>query len=328
MIDVVNVCKTYTDRKAVTRALRNLNIHIDDGEFVFIMGRSGSGKSSLIRLLLKEAEPSSGFIEVNGQILEKMKRRHVPRYRRSIGCIFQDFRLLKDRTIYENVAFAQRVIGVPTHQIKENVPRVLAMVGLSHKYQAYPNQISGGEQQRAAIARALVNSPKLILADEPTGNLDSKSSREIMRLLQEINDQGTTVIVVTHSHEIVKDMNKRVITMDHGMVISDTGSETVEAFRLERRESDSVWEEEYLEDEFREDGAFDEQDERPVENEHPAEDEHSMEDEHPAEEEHPAEAVYEEYYTEPDDDFLEEVEALEIIDIHEDEEDGESEEEK
>ena len=328
MIDVVNVCKTYTDRKAVTRALRNLNIHIDDGEFVFIMGRSGSGKSSLIRLLLKEAEPSSGFIEVNGQILEKMKRRHVPRYRRSIGCIFQDFRLLKDRTIYENVAFAQRVIGVPTHQIKENVPRVLAMVGLSHKYQAYPNQISGGEQQRAAIARALVNSPKLILADEPTGNLDSKSSREIMRLLQEINDQGTTVIVVTHSHEIVKDMNKRVITMDHGRVISDTGSETVEAFRLERRESDSVWEEEYLEDEFREDGAFDEQDERPVENEHPAENEHSMEDEHPAEEEHPAEAVYEEYYTEPDDDFLEEVEALEIIDIHEDEEDGESEEEK
>ena len=222
MIDVVNVCKTYTDRKAVTRALRNLNIHIDDGEFVFIMGRSGSGKSSLIRLLLKEAEPSSGFIEVNGQILEKMKRRHVPKYRRSIGCVFQDFRLLKDRTIYENVAFAQRVIGIPTREIKENVPRVLAMVGLSHKYQAYPNQISGGEQQRAAIARALVNSPKLILADEPTGNLDSKSSREIMRLLEEINATGTTVIVVTHSNEIVKDMNKRVITIESGKIISDT----------------------------------------------------------------------------------------------------------
>lgn len=218
MIEIMSLNKTY---KAGNRALKNINITIEDGEFVFIMGRSGSGKSTLMKLLLKEVEPSSGKIIVNDMELGKMPRRYVPKYRRRLGVVFQDFRLLKDKTVYENVAFAQRVIGVPTRTIKESVPEMLRLVGLSAKYKSVPNQLSGGEQQRVAIARALINSPEVLLADEPTGNLDAQNSMEIMRLLEEINNRGTTVVVVTHSQEIVNRMGKRVITLDRGVVAED-----------------------------------------------------------------------------------------------------------
>ena len=218
MIEIMSLNKTY---KAGNRALKNINITIEDGEFVFIMGRSGSGKSTLMKLLLKEVEPSSGKIIVNDMELGKMPRRYVPKYRRRLGVVFQDFRLLKDKTVYENVAFAQRVIGVPTRTIKESVPEMLRLVGLSAKYKSFPDQLSGGEQQRVAIARALINSPEVLLADEPTGNLDAQNSMEIMRLLEEINNRGTTVVVVTHSQEIVNRMGKRVITLDRGVVAED-----------------------------------------------------------------------------------------------------------
>lgn len=218
MIEISNVCKTY---ETGNRALRNVSITIGDGEFVFIMGRSGSGKSTLMKLLLKEVEPTSGKIVVNDMNLGKMPRHYVPKYRRRLGMVFQDFRLLRDRTVYENVAFAQRVIGVSTRRIKESVPAMLQMVGLSAKYKMFPQQLSGGEQQRVAIARALINRPEVLLADEPTGNLDSQNADEIMRLLEEINRMGTTVVVVTHSEEIVARMHKRVITMERGCVISD-----------------------------------------------------------------------------------------------------------
>lgn len=218
MIEISNVCKTY---ETGNKALRNVSITIGDGEFVFIMGRSGSGKSTLMKLLLKEVEPTSGKIVVNDMNLGKMPRHYVPKYRRRLGVVFQDFRLLRDRTVYENVAFAQRVIGVSTRRIKESVPAMLQMVGLSAKYKMFPQQLSGGEQQRVAIARALINRPEVLLADEPTGNLDSQNADEIMRLLEEINRMGTTVVVVTHSEEIVARMHKRVITMERGCVISD-----------------------------------------------------------------------------------------------------------
>ena len=218
MIEISNVCKTY---ETCNKALRNVSITIGDGEIVFIMGRSGSGKSTLMKLLLKEVEPTSGKIVVNDMNLGKMPRHYVPKYRRRLGMVFQDFRLLRDRTVYENVAFAQRVIGVSTRRIKESVPAMLQMVGLSAKYKMFPQQLSGGEQQRVAIARALINRPEVLLADEPTGNLDSQNADEIMRLLEEINRMGTTVVVVTHSEEIVARMHKRVITMERGCVISD-----------------------------------------------------------------------------------------------------------
>ena len=218
MIEISNVCKTY---ETGNKALRNVSITIGDGEFVFIMGRSGSGKSTLMKLLLKEVEPTSGKIVVNDMNLGKMPRHYVPKYRRRLGMVFQDFRLLRDRTVYENVAFAQRVIGVSTRRIKESVPAMLQMVGLSAKYKMFPQQLSGGEQQRVAIARALINRPEVLLADEPTGNLDSQNADEIMRLLEEINRMGTTVVVVTHSEEIVARIHKRVITMERGCVIGD-----------------------------------------------------------------------------------------------------------
>ena len=218
MIEITDLTKTY-DRSS--RALKNVNITIDDGEFVFITGRSGSGKSTLLRILLKEVDPTSGQVIVNHMDLGKMPRRYVPKYRRTLGVVFQDFRLLKDKTVYENVAFAQRVIGVPGRTIRESVPRMLKMVGLSSKYKSFPHQLSGGEQQRVATARALINQPAVLLADEPTGNLDPQNAMDIMRLLEEINSRGTTVIVVTHSHEIVDLMKKRVITIDKGVVVSD-----------------------------------------------------------------------------------------------------------
>ena len=218
MIEISNICKTYD---AGNKALKNVNITIVDGECVFIMGRSGSGKSTLVKLLLKEVEPTSGKIIVNDMNLGKMPRRYVPKYRRRLGVVFQDFRLLKDRNVYENVAFAQRIIGTSTRRIKESVPAMLQMVGLSSKYKMFPQQLSGGEQQRVAIARALINRPEVLLADEPTGNLDSHNAIEIMKLLDEINRMGTTVVVVTHSQEIVDRMQKRVIVMERGCVVSD-----------------------------------------------------------------------------------------------------------
>lgn len=218
MIEILNVCKTYGTGN---RALQNIDITIEDGEFVFIMGRSGSGKTTLLRLLIKEEEPTSGEIIVNDVELRYMKRRHIPRYRRTLGMIFQDFRLLKDRNVFENVAFAQRVIGAPTRTIRESVPEMLKLVGLSSKYKSLPQHLSGGEQQRVAIARALINQPEILLADEPTGNLDHQNAADIMNLLWDINQMGTTVVVVTHSQEIVDQMGGRVITMERGRIIQD-----------------------------------------------------------------------------------------------------------
>ena len=218
MIELSRVCKTY---ETGSKAVKDISLTIDDGEFVFIVGRSGSGNSTLMKLLLKELEPTKGRIVVNDMDLGRMPRRYIPKYRRRLGVVFQDFRLLKDRTVFENVAFAQRVIGVPGRVIKETVPEMLRLVGLSSKYKAYPRQLSGGEQQRVAIARALINNPEVLLADEPTGNLDSFNTHGIMKLLEEINQRGTTVIVVTHSQEMVDEMNKRVITMERGSIISD-----------------------------------------------------------------------------------------------------------
>lgn len=218
MIVLENVVKSYPNGVG---AINGISLHIERGEFVFVVGDSGSGKSTLIKLLLKELEPTEGTIRVNGVNLSRMKKRSIPKYRRKIGCVFQDFRLLKDRNVYENVAFAQRVIVTPTKEIKKNVPAMLSLVGLAEKYKSYPKQLSGGEQQRVALARALVNSPDILLADEPTGNLDPKTSREIMKLLEEINARGTTVLVVTHDKDIVNTLKKRVIRMQKGIIVSD-----------------------------------------------------------------------------------------------------------
>ncbi len=218
MIVLENVSKSYS---AGIPALNDVSLHIEEGEFVFIVGDSGSGKSTLIKLLLKELEPTEGVITINNKPLNKIRHKQIPRFRRNIGVVFQDFRLLKDRNIYENIAFAQRVIATPTKTIKRRVPMMLSMVGLAAKYKSYPAQLSGGEQQRVAIARALVNNPKILLADEPTGNLDNHNAWDIMKLLDEINQRGTTVVVVTHNLEIVKAMKKRVITMKKGVIVSD-----------------------------------------------------------------------------------------------------------
>lgn len=222
MIKLEHVSKSYS---AGIPALNDVSLNIEEGEFVFVVGDSGSGKSTLIKLLLKELEPTEGTITINGRKLNKIRRRQIPKFRRNIGVVFQDFRLLKDRNIYDNVAFAQKVIGESNRSIKKNVPKLLSMVGLAAKYRSYPRQLSGGEQQRVAIARALINKPKILLADEPTGNLDANNAWEIMKLIEEINEQGTTVVVVTHNLEIVKAMNKRVITMQKGVVIDDTASD-------------------------------------------------------------------------------------------------------
>ena len=218
MIELNEVTKEYSKGVA---ALNGVNLKIEQGEFVFIVGDSGSGKSTLIKLIMKELEPTSGTIMVNGQNLERLKHRKIPMYRRGLGVVYQDFRLLKDRNIYENIAFAQRVVETPTRIIKKKVPAALSLVGLAQKYKSYPKELSGGEQQRVAIARAIVNEPAILLADEPTGNLDPKNSWEIMKLLEAINMRGTTVVVVTHNKEIVERMQKRVITMSEGEIISD-----------------------------------------------------------------------------------------------------------
>ncbi len=218
MITLDGVSKSYDKGN---KALDNISLHIDKGEFVFVVGASGSGKSTFIKLLLKELDPTKGSIIVNGNNLNRISRRRIPKYRRGLGVVFQDFRLLKDRNVFENVAFAQRVIEKSGNTIKRNVPEVLTLVGLAEKYKSLPRELSGGEQQRVALARALVNRPDILLADEPTGNLDPKNSIEIMKLLEEINRRGTTVVVVTHNREIVNAMKKRVVRLRKGVIISD-----------------------------------------------------------------------------------------------------------
>ena len=218
MIELRNVTKEYSKGHA---ALNGVSVKIERGEFVFIVGDSGSGKSTLIKLIMKELNPTEGTIIVNGQNLNRMKHRNIAKYRRGLGVVFQEFRLLKDRSIYENIAFAQRVTEKSTRVIKKKVPAALSLVGLAQKYKAFPKELSGGEQQRVAIARAVVNEPAILLADEPTGNLDPTNSWEIMKLLEEANERGTTVLVVTHNQEIVNEMKKRVITMKKGVIVSD-----------------------------------------------------------------------------------------------------------
>ena len=218
MIDLEDVTKSYGPGKP---ALNHADIHIDKGEFVFIVGTSGSGKSTLIKLLLKELDATSGSITVSGERLEGMSHSRVAKYSRKLGVVFQDFRLLKDRNVYENVAFAQRVMGRPARAIRRRYPRCLKEVGLAENMKSLPDELSGGEQQRVAIARALVNRPDIILADEPTGNLDPQTSDEIMAILERINSRGTTVLVVTHNKDIVNAMRKRVVTMKDGVIVSD-----------------------------------------------------------------------------------------------------------
>ena len=213
-----NVSKSYSTGSP---ALNGISLSIGRGEFVFIVGDSGSGKSTLIKLLLRELTATSGNVYVLGHDLGRLRHRQIPKFRRNLGVVFQDFRLLSDRNVYENVAFAQRIVETPGSEIRRNVPAILATVGLAGKYKAKTTQLSGGEQQRVALARALINNPSILLADEPTGNLDPKNSWEIMKLLEEINESGTTIVVVTHNREIVNAMRKRVVTMKKGIIVSD-----------------------------------------------------------------------------------------------------------
>ena len=218
MIQFTNVVKTYQQGN---NALNGATMQIEDGEFVFLIGPSGSGKSTIIKMITGELKPSSGTVHVNGYSLERIRKREIPYLRRTVGVVFQDFRLIDKMTVYENVAFAMRVVGAREKEIRERVPYVLELVGLESKMNRHPNEMSGGEQQRLAIARALVNNPSTIIADEPTGNLDPERSFEIMALLQEINNLGTTVLVVTHDQNLVEIFNKRVIAIDEGIVVSD-----------------------------------------------------------------------------------------------------------
>ncbi len=218
MIEFINVTKLYNND---VRALSNVNISIDKGEFVFLVGQSGAGKSTLIKLLLKETEPTSGRIYFKNKDITTVSNRRVPFLRRNIGVIFQDFRLLPQKNVYENVAFAMRIIGASNKEIRRQVPIILSLVGLSKKVKNYPNQLSGGEQQRVSIARALVNKPDLIIADEPTGNLDPDTAWEIMKLLKDINNRGTTIVMATHASDIVNYMKKRVVALNKGRIVRD-----------------------------------------------------------------------------------------------------------
>ncbi len=219
MVEFVSVSKKYPNG---TEALRGIDLSIKDGEFVFVVGKSGAGKSTLIKLLLREEQPTSGNIIVNGYDLSRIKRREIPAYRRSIGIVFQDFRLIPNMNAYDNVAFALRVTGASTSEIMRKTPYMLSLVGLSSKAKAMPEELSGGEQQRVALARALINNPSIVIADEPTGNIDPKLSCEIVELLSEINKLGITVIMVTHEHELVSHFNHRVIAIDDGKAV-DSG---------------------------------------------------------------------------------------------------------
>ena len=218
MIEFNEVKKSYAEGN---EALRGVSMQIEDGEFAFLVGASGSGKSTIIKLITGEIKPTSGTVHVNGYSLERIRKREIPYLRRTVGVVFQDFRLIQNKTVYENVAFAMRAIGARRREIKERVPYILELVGLDNKHKRLPSALSGGEQQRLAIARALVNNPSTIIADEPTGNLDPAMSLEIMSLLQEINNLGTTMLVVTHAKELVEHFGKRVITLDEGLIVHD-----------------------------------------------------------------------------------------------------------
>ena len=218
MIEFINVEKTYEQGN---KALNGVNMQIEDGEFAFLVGPSGSGKSTIIKLITGELKPTSGTVHVNGYSLERIRKREIPYLRRTVGVVFQDFRLIDSKTVYENVAFVMRAVGAKEHQIRERVPYVLELVGLETKSRRHPTELSGGEQQRLAIARALVNNPSTIIADEPTGNLDPARSLEIMNLLQEINKLGTTLLVVTHEMNLVQQFGNRVISINEGLVVSD-----------------------------------------------------------------------------------------------------------
>ncbi|WP_150841628.1 cell division ATP-binding protein FtsE [Clostridium sp. UBA1353] len=218
MIDFKNITKVYNNN---VLALSNLNVHIDQGEFVFLVGPSGAGKSTFIKMLLKEVDPTAGSVIVAGSDLTKLTRKEVPYYRRKIGVVFQDFRLIQSLNVFDNVAFALRVIGSSEKDIQKKVPAVLSMVGLSKKREALPTELSGGEQQRVSIARAIVNSPSLLIADEPTGNLDPETSLEIMDILSDISRAGTTIVMATHARDIVDSMKKRVIAIEKGVIARD-----------------------------------------------------------------------------------------------------------
>ncbi|MBE6013500.1 cell division ATP-binding protein FtsE [Anaeropeptidivorans aminofermentans] len=218
MIELKNVTKVYENG---AEAVNNISLKINQDEFVFIVGSSGSGKSTLIRMLMKEVEPTEGSIYINDTDITQLSRNEIPYLRRQMGVVFQDFRLLKNKTVYENVAFAMEVTEASNREIRRSVPAVLALVGLQRKAKAYPNQLSGGEQQRCALARAIVNKPPILLADEPTGNLDPDTAWEIMQLLDDINYRGTTVVIATHAKDIVDEMQKRVVTIKNGIILRD-----------------------------------------------------------------------------------------------------------
>ncbi|WXR60908.1 cell division ATP-binding protein FtsE [Peptostreptococcaceae bacterium AGR-M142] len=219
MIEFINVSKEFD--KSKKKALSNVSVKIEKGEFVFLVGSSGAGKSTFMKLIMKEQEASSGFIILEGKDITNIPKREIPYIRRSMGVVFQDFRLLENKTVYENVAFAMEIIGYSKKEIRRKAPFVLGTVGLSEKANSYPKELSGGEQQRVSIARALVNNPHLLIADEPTGNLDPTNAREIMGYLERINKRGTTVIVATHAQDLVDEMKKRVIVLDKGKIIRD-----------------------------------------------------------------------------------------------------------
>ncbi len=218
MLEMINVSKTYPGGSV---ALQDVNIHIGAGEFVFVVGPSGAGKSTFFKMLFREVLPTAGKVIVNGQDLVKMTDKEIPYFRRQLGIVFQDYRLLPDRTVYDNVAFAMQVIETPYRKIKRRVNDVLDLVGLRKRAHAYPTELSGGEQQRIAIARAIVNDPILLIADEPTGNLDPETSWEIMDIFREVNKSGTTIVMATHDREIVDQMEKRVIAIEHGRIVRD-----------------------------------------------------------------------------------------------------------
>ena len=218
MIEFTDVVKNYSPD---TQALRGVSMQIDDGEFAFLVGPSGSGKSTIIKLITGELKPTSGSVHVNGYSLERIRKREIPYLRRTVGVVFQDFRLIASKTVYDNMAFAMRAVGAKKKEIQERVPYILELVGMEDKAHRHPNELSGGEKQRLAIARALVNNPSTIIADEPTGNLDPQLALEIMLLLQEINNLGTTVLVVTHAQDLVDRFEKRVIAIDEGVVVHD-----------------------------------------------------------------------------------------------------------
>lgn len=218
MIEFKNVSKMYSNN---VKALSDVNVKIDSGDFVFLVGPSGAGKSTFIKMILKEVDPTTGEIIVAQKELNKVTRRQIPYYRRKIGMVFQDFRLIPTLNVYENVAFAMRVVEASPKEIRKRVPMVLSLVGLSHKYKMFPNELSGGEQQRVSLARAIVNNPSVLIADEPTGNLDPETAKEIMELLEDINRAGTTILMATHAKEIVNTMKKRVIAIEKGMIVRD-----------------------------------------------------------------------------------------------------------